>query len=61
MTMSQGGDAEIKLVKEARNVSVLVGTDWLGLITSRPVYHGKSLPVPTQRQSTIPKARNPSM
>lgn len=61
MTVSHGGDAEIKRVKEARNVSVLVGTDWLGLITSRPVYHGKSLPVPTQRQSIIAKARNPSM
>jgi hypothetical protein len=34
-------DAEIKRVKEARNVSILVGTDWSGLITSRPVYHGK--------------------
>lgn len=61
VSMSPGSDALIKWVKEDRNVSILVETDWSGLITSRPIYHGKILPMPTQRQSAIPKARNPSM
>lgn len=57
------GDTGIKWVKETRSFSIPVGTTWSGYTTSRSVNWDSTgnLPMSTQRQSSIPKARNPSI
>lgn len=54
------GDAGIKQAKETMSVSSRAGTTWPGHRTSRPVNcdSTQNLPLFTQRQSSVPKARH---